>query len=105
MQKTLNELLTTLDETYEWTLAGIPKQKSQHAHWLFQCLVVAICPLCIQELGEIFVISFAQGTTMSLMEGWHPKNLEDAILSACSTLITVIDNKGQKVIQIFSLFS
>jgi hypothetical protein len=67
-------------------------------------LVMVIRLLRIEELGEIFAISFEQGTTTSLMEGWRPENPEDAILSACSTLITVIDDKGQKVIQ-FSHFS
>jgi ankyrin repeat protein len=39
------------------------------------------------------------------MEGWRPENPEEAVLSACSTLITVIDNdEGSKIVQ-FSHFS
>jgi ankyrin repeat protein len=105
IRKTLNELPTTLDDTYERTLEEIPKEKKQHAHRLFQCLVVAIRPLYVEELGEIFAIEFDQDAARNLMEGWRPENPEEAVLSACSTLITVIDNdKGSKIVQ-FSHFS
>jgi hypothetical protein len=105
IRKTLNELPTTLDETYERTLEVIPKQKMQHAHRLFQCLVAAIRPLRAEELAEIFAIGLDEGTATSLMEDWRPENAEEAILSACSTLIAVIDdNKGSKIVQ-FSHFS
>jgi len=39
----------------------------------------------------------------NLMEGWRPEDAEDAVLSACSTLIAIIDN-GSKIVQ-FSHFS
>jgi hypothetical protein len=39
------------------------------------------------------------------MEGWRPENAEEAILSACSTLIAIIDgDQGSKIVQ-FSHFS
>ena len=105
IRNTLNELPMTLDETYARTLEGIPKQKSQYAHRLFQCLVAAIRPLHVEELAEIFAIRFDLGATHTFMEGWRPENPEEAILSACSTLIAVIDNeKGSKIVQ-FSHFS
>jgi len=106
IRKTLNELPTTLDETYERTLEGIPKEKRQHAHRLFQCLVVAIRPLRVEELAEIFAIEFdLDGAHNEVMEAWRPENPEEAILSACSTLITVNDDdRGSKIAQ-FSHFS
>ena len=105
IRKTLNELPTTLDETYARTLEGIPKQKSQHAHRLFQCLVAAIRPLHVEELAEVFAIGFDLVATGNIMEGWRPENPEEAILSACSTLIAVIDDEeGSKIVQ-FSHFS
>jgi ankyrin repeat protein len=68
-------------------------------------LVAAIRPLHVEELAEIFAIGFDQGATRDFMEGWRPENPEEAILSACSTLITVIDDaEGSKVVQ-FSHFS
>jgi ankyrin repeat protein len=105
IRKTLNELPTTLDETYERTLEGIPKEKMQYAHRLFQCLVAAIRPLRVEELGEVFAIGFDQDAVANLMEGWRPENPEEAILSACSTLVAIIDdNQGSKIVQ-FSHFS
>ena len=105
IRKTLNELPPTLDETYERTLQEIPKEKKQHAHQLFQCLVAAIRPLRVEELAEIFAIDFDQDVTSNFVEAWRPEIPEDAILSACSTLIVVIDgNKGSKIVQ-FSHFS
>jgi len=38
------------------------------------------------------------------MEGWRPENPEEAVLSTCSTLIAVIEDKGSKIVQ-FSHFS
>jgi len=104
IRKTLNELPTTLDETYDRTLNEIPKEQRQHAHRLFQCLVAAIRPLRVEELAEIFAIGFDQDGAYDLTEGWRPEHPEEAILSACTTLTTVVDNNGPKVVQ-FSHFS
>jgi ankyrin repeat protein len=104
IRNALNELPTTLDETYERVLREIPKEKRQHAHRLFQCLVVAIRPLRVEELAELFAIEFDTDAVPNLKEGWRPENTEDAVLSACSTLIAVIENEGSKIVQ-FSHFS
>ena len=104
IRKALNELPTTLDDTYERALQEIPKEKWQHAHRLFQCLVAAIRPLRVNELAEIFAIKFDTDRSPSLMMGWRPENAEEALLSACSTLITIVENKGSKIVQ-FSHFS
>ena len=104
IRKALNELPTTLDETYERALQEIPKEKREHAHRLFQCLVVAIRPLRAEELAELFAIEFDRDGGPSLKEDWRPESPEDAVLSACSTLIAVIENEGSKIVQ-FSHFS
>ena len=105
IRKALNELPTTLDETYERALQEIPKEKRQHAHRLFQCLVVAIRPLRAEELAELFAIEFDRDGGPSLKEDWRPvESPEDAVLSACSTLTAVIENEGSKIVQ-FSHFS
>src|SRR6267154_3727398 len=105
IRKSLNELPITLDETFERTLQGIPKQKCQHAHRLFQCLVAAIRPLRAEELAEIFTIEFGSNAVLTLVEGWRPEDPEEAVLSACSTLISIIiDDEGSKIVQ-FSHFS
>jgi len=104
IRKALDELPTTLDETYERILQGIPKQKWQHAHRLFQCMAAAIRPLHAEELGEIFAIEFSPHVAPALMEGWRPESPEDAVLAACSTLISIVDDQDSKVVQ-FSHFS
>ena len=104
IRKALNELPTTLDDTYERALGGIPKEKRHHAHRLFQCLVAAVRPLRAEELAEIFAVDFDQDVISNLMEGWRPENPEEAVLSTCSTLISVIEDEGSKIVQ-FSHFS
>jgi Ankyrin repeats (3 copies) len=104
IRKALDELPTTLDDTYERALQGIPKWKRQHAHRLFQCLVAAFRPLHTEELAEIFAVDFDQGAISNFKEGWRPENPEEAVLSTCSTLITVIEDEGSRIVQ-FSHFS
>ncbi|KAH9997429.1 ankyrin repeat-containing domain protein [Russula compacta] len=94
IRKALDELPTTLDETYERVLEEIPKEKRQHADRLFQCLVAAIRPLHVEELAEIFAISFEGDVGANLMESWRAENAEDAVFSACSTLIAVIEDSN-----------
>jgi ankyrin repeat protein len=104
LRKALNELPITLDDTYERALEGIPKEKRQHAHRLFRCLVAAIRPLRVEELGEIFAIEFDAEAGPNLLDEWRPENPEEAVLSACSTLIAIIENEYSKIVQ-FSHFS
>jgi len=104
IRSVLSELPATLDDTYERTLQGIPKEKREHAHRLFQCLVAAIRPLRVEELAEVFAIGFDADAALKVVEGWRPENAEDAVLSACSTLVSVIDDETCKIVQ-FSHFS
>ena len=104
IRKVLNELPTTLDDTYERMLQGIPKEKFEHASRLFQCMVAAVRPLHVEELAEIFAIEFGPSDTPSLIVDWRPEHPEEAVLSTCSTFITIIDDKGSKIAQ-FSHFS
>ncbi|KAI0249059.1 ankyrin repeat-containing domain protein [Lactifluus subvellereus] len=94
----------TLDETYEKTLQCIPKEQTQEAHRLFQCLIAAIRPLRVEELAEIFAIQFDSNEGPSLVEDWRPKDPEDAVLTACSCLIAIVDVEDSKIVQ-FSHFS
>jgi hypothetical protein len=107
IRKALDELPDTLDDTYERILQNIPKQKWQHAQRLFQCMVAAIRPLRVEELAEIFAIGFGANMSLNLVEDWRPPNAEEAVLSACSSLITIIidsDDEDAKIVQ-FSHFS
>jgi len=104
IHRILNELPTTLDETYERTLSEIPEEKWKQAHRLFQCLIVAFRPLRIDELAEVLAIRFESETTPELIKGWRPEDTEDAVLSACSSLIAVVEVDSSPVVQ-FSHFS
>src|SRR5580693_7117104 len=99
IRKALNELPTTLADTYERALQGIPIEKRRHAHRLFQCLVAAIRPLRAIESAEIFAIDFESDGKCNFMDCWRPENPEEAALSTCSTLITVIGDEGSRTIQ------
>jgi Ankyrin repeats (3 copies) len=102
--KALNELPITLDDTYTRALEYIPKEKWRHAHRLFQCLIAAIRPLRVEELAEIFAIQFHSKAGPNLVEDWRPLDAEDAVLSACSSLIAIVNVEGSKIVQ-FSHFS
>ena len=104
IRKALNELPITLDDTYERMLQGIPKEKFEHASRLFQCIVAALRPLRVEELAEIFAIDFGPNNSPNLVAGWRPENPGEAVLSTCSTFITIIDDRGSKIVQ-FSHFS
>ena len=100
IRKALNELPKTLDEMYERVLQEIPEEKREDANRLFQCLVVAIRPLRAEELAELFAIEFDRDGGSSLKEAWRPvESPEDAVLSACSTLIAVVEIEGSKIVQ------
>jgi hypothetical protein len=98
-------LPANLDDTYERILHGIPKQLRQHAHRLFRCMAVASRPLRVEELAEIITIEYGWAAALSVVvKGRRPANPE-AVLSACSSLISIIiDEKGSKIVQ-FSDFS
>ena len=104
IRKALNKLPITLDDTYERMLQGIPKEKFEHASRLFQCMVAAVRPLRVEELAELFAIEFGCNNAPKLVAGWRPEYAEEALLSTCSTFITVIDDRDSKVVQ-FSHFS
>jgi len=92
-----------LDETYERVLKEIGMTNRDLAHRLLQCLVVAVRPLRVEELAEILALDF-EGTTPELKEDWRLEDRQRAVLSTCSSLITVVDDHGSRVIQ-FSHFS
>jgi ankyrin repeat protein len=88
----LAELPETLDETYERILREIPKTNRVHAHRLLQCLTVAVRPLKVKELAEVLAINFdAEGGIPKLNEGFRWADQEQAILSACSSLVVIVE--------------
>ena len=100
-----NDLPKTLDETYGRALLGIDEEKREHAQQLFRCLTMCIRPLRVEELAEVFAIRFNKTGLPTFNAAWRPDNVEEAVISACSSLITVVvDIEGSRVVQ-FSHFT
>jgi len=104
IRRTLDELPGTLDGTYEQTLRTIDKEKRNYAYRLFQCLVVSIRPLRVKELADLFAFGPDAESIPALNLGWRPENAEESVLSACSTLVAIVNVDGSEIVQ-FSHFS
>ena len=86
-------------------LREIKKPNRDHARRLLQCLVVAIRPLRVEELAEVLAVDFddAEGIP-KLKPSWRWEDQEQALLTSCSSLITIVDTGRSRVVQ-FSHFS
>ena len=105
LRRVLKELPQSLDETYRRILKEIDNtQNHQQAHRLLQCLVVAIRPLRVEELAEVLALDFIAGGIPKFNPNWRWENHEEAVLSACSSLVSVIIDEGSRIVQ-FSHFS
>ena len=107
LRQYLNELPDTLDETYDRILKGINKSQKDNAHRLLQCLTVAVRPLLVEELAELLAFDFQASSSAGipmLKDDWRWDDEEEAVLSTCSSLITIIPRDDSRVVQ-FSHFS
>ena len=100
----LEELPESLDETYERILKEIRKPNQGHAHRLLQCLVAAVRPLRVEELAEVLAFDFNAEEISKLNPGWRWENQEEAVMSACSSLVMIVKDGDSRVVQ-FSHFS
>ena len=100
----LEELPESLDETYERILREIRKPNQGHAHRLLQCLVAAVRPLEVKELAEILAFDFNSEGIPKLNLCWRWEDQEEAVLSACSSLVMIVKDGDSRVVQ-FSHFS
>ena len=106
LRQYIDELPETLDETYDRILKGINKAQKDNAHRLLQCLTVAVRPLLVEELAELLAFDFQASTETgipTLKEDWRWDDEEEAVLSTCSSLITIIPRDDSRVVQ-FSHF-
>jgi hypothetical protein len=104
VRRILDELPESLDETYERILREIRKPNQGHAHRMLQCLVVAVRPLRVEELAEVLAFDFNVGGTPKLNPGWRWEDQEEAVMSACSSLVVIVKDGDLRVVQ-FSHFS
>ena len=103
IQRALDELPATLDETYERTLREIKDTNSEYARRLLLCVAVASRPLRVTELAETLAFDFV-GPIPAFREECRLKNPVEAVLSTCSTLLSVVEYRGSRVMQ-FAHFS
>jgi hypothetical protein len=70
-----------------------------------QCLVVAVRPLRVEELADVLAVDFddVEGVP-SLEPDWRWEEQELTLLSACSSLIAIVQVGGSRVV-LFSHFS
>ncbi|KAF8256927.1 ankyrin repeat-containing domain protein [Lactarius quietus] len=107
LRQFLNELPESLDETYDRILKSINKTQKNNAHRLLQCLTVASRPLRVEELAELLAFDFQAsnlGGIPKLREDWRWEDQEEALLSTCSSLISIVPGDESLVVQ-FSHFS
>jgi hypothetical protein len=94
-----------LDTTYERILKEIKKPNKRLAQRVLQCLVVAVRPLRVEELAEVLAVDFDDAEGIPRMKPhWRWEEQELALLSACSSLIAIVEAGGSRVVQ-FSHFS
>ncbi|KAN0127948.1 Ankyrin repeat-containing domain protein [Lactarius tabidus] len=107
LRRTLNELPESLDGTYERVMMEIKRANQSHAYRMLQCLTVANRPLSVAELAEILAFDFDEakgGGIPKLNSNWRWEDHEQAVLSTCSSLVTVFPNDESPIVQ-FSHFS
>ena len=104
LRRVLEELPISLDDTYKRILKEINNANRVHAYRLLQCLAVARRPLRVEELAEVLAFDLSPGGIPKLNKDWRWEDQEVAVLSACSSLVSVITEDGSRVVQ-FSHFS
>ena len=104
LQRALNELPSTLDETYDRILQEIGETKWEFARRLLHCVAVANRPLRVEELADVLAFDFNVGQIPKFREDWRLEDPVDAVLSTCSTLLSLVNIQDSQVIQ-FSHFS
>ena len=105
VRPTLRELPESLDMTYGRILKEIKKPNKRLAQRVLQCLVVAVRPLRVEELAEVLAVDFDDTEGIPrLKPDWRWEEQELALLSACSSLIAIVQAGDSRVVQ-FSHFS
>ncbi len=95
----LDELPEMLDETYERILRGIKKENGEFTHRLLQCVAVAVRPLRVDELAEIFAFDFNTAPIPTFYEDWRLEDALEAVLSTCPPLLTLVNVHNAQVIK------
>ena len=100
----LDELPSTLDATYEHMLHEIEDTNWEFARRLLHFVAVVSRPLRVEELAELLAFDFNAGQIPEFREDWRLEDPVDAVLSTCSTLLSLVNVQDFRVVQ-FSHFS
>jgi ankyrin repeat protein len=71
---------------------------------MLQCLVAAVRPLKVEELAEVLAFDFDAEGIPKLNLDWRWEKQEEAIMSACSSLVIIVEDGDSRIVQ-FSHFS
>jgi hypothetical protein len=71
---------------------------------LLQCLAAAVRPLRVKELAEVLAVDFNAEGIPKLNLGWRWEDQEEAVMSACSSLVMIVKDGDSQIVQ-FSHFS
>jgi hypothetical protein len=104
LRRILKELPKSLDETYQRILKEINNANQKEAHRLLQCLAVATRPLRVDELAEVLALDVTTRGIPTFNADWRWEDHEAAVLSACSSLVSVVNDDDFQVVQ-FAHFS
>ena len=104
IRRALDELPSTLDATYVRMLQEIDGINWEFARRLLHCVTVASRSLRVEELAEFLAFDFNGRQIPKYHEDWRAEDPVNAVLSTCSTLLSLVDAKDSQVVQ-FSHFS
>jgi ankyrin repeat protein len=93
------ELPATLDKAFERTLGEIKDTHWEFAQRLNQCVAVVSRPLRVEELAEFIAFDFEASPIPKYCEDRRLEDPVQAVLSTCSTLLTLVNVNEYPVIQ------
>jgi len=100
VRRMLKELPEPIHKIYEHILREIKEPNRNQALCILQCLAVAVRPLRVEELAEVLAVDFDNPEGIPKLESSHRRdNAEQALLSSCSNLISIVDSYGSRVVQ------
>ena len=66
---------------------------------MLQCLLAAVRPLRVKELAEVLAVDFNAEGIPKLNLGWRWEDKEEAVMSACSSLVMIVKDGDSRVVQ------
>jgi len=93
VRRILKELPESIHKTYERILTEIKEPNRNNALCILQCLVVAVRPLRAEELAEVLAVEIDDREGIPKLDpDYRPDEPEQALLSSCSSLISIVDS-------------